>query len=329
MWWTVFLYTFTKFNIGNIYVSNVFYGCIIYYLTKLAFKKEHIDFFIKMVLWVLALNLAYAVVQVFGGEFIYGKLDTPSGDLVSRESITIFGKLFRGRAPFGFMGNTSVLAIFIAMCVPLLVSRGRWWAYTWAGLLLVPLYLLHSSMGMVASLIGALFVLWFRMPRKIWIISAVVLSLLGGAFLWKVDMPGLERIHAWKLMARDCTIHPITGWGLDSFRNITEKKKHVYALNAVKMGKESYAVDKWDKPHNIYISLLFEFGIVGLFLLGGYLRQISIWFNRAVKSSDVLALAGFILVFFIVSIGHFPIFLARLSVFIICVFALLELKIRP
>ena len=310
-------------------MSNVFYGCIIYYLTKLAFKREHIDFFIKMVLWVLAINLAYSVVQVFGGEFIYGTLDKPTENLVSRESITIFGKLFRGRAPFGFMGNTSVLAIFIAMCVPLLMSRGRWWAYTWCGLLLIPLYLLHNSMGIIASMIGALFVLWFRIPRKAWIASVVALSLLGGVFLWKIDMPGLERIHAWKLMARDCTIHPITGWGLDSFRNVTEKKKHIYALNAVKMGKESYAVDKWDNPHNLYISLFFEFGIVGLFLLCGYLRQIILWFRNSVKDSNAIALAGFLLVFLIVSVGHFPLFLGRLATIIVPSIALLELKIRP
>ena len=46
--WTVFLFAFFKFEIGLIYVTNIFFGCLLYYLVKVVFKKEHINFFINI-----------------------------------------------------------------------------------------------------------------------------------------------------------------------------------------------------------------------------------------------------------------------------------------
>ena len=55
--WTVFLYAFFKFSCGNIYVLNVFLGTVLYYIVKVSFKKEHINFYINGVLWFVFANI--------------------------------------------------------------------------------------------------------------------------------------------------------------------------------------------------------------------------------------------------------------------------------
>jgi len=130
----------------------------------------------------------------------------------------------------------------------------------------------------------------------------------------------------WKKAMSDALIHPVKSWGLDSFRNQTKMKKHIYVMNVTK-NKEGQIIhaDIWDNPHNLYVSLLFEWGIISLFILGGLLRYYAIRFNRCVKSPNVVGLAGFLIVLLIVSIGQFPLFLARLACFIVPAAALFEI----
>jgi len=123
---------------------------------------------------------------------------------------------------------------------------------------------------------------------------------------------------------------------LDSYRNVISgenifgkrwDKSFEYIINPEKIGNW-VKVNKWDNPHNLVISLLFEFGLFGLVFLIGYLRQLSIWFRRAVKEPNTIALAGFLIGVLIISMGHFPLFLARIVVFVIPCAALLEINLK-
>ena len=321
LWISVYLFTLSKFAVGFNYVVNIWLGCTIYYLTKLSFKRKHIDFYLNCVLWLVAINLLMAVLQCFGLDFVFWAKE------ITAEGAT---RLIDNNDPSGFMGYKAALGILCAMAIPILGTRGHKWSIPMALTMFVPIYISRASICMVGGIIGLLFVLWYRIDKRIWVSSVVGLALLGGLYVAKVDMPMGHmdtRTNQWKLALRDCTIHPVLGWGIDSFRNITEKKKHIYAMNYTQKGNAQH-FDYWDNAHNLYIQLWFEWGILGLLCLIGYIRQCVIWFGRSVKDPNTLAVTSAMLVFYIVSIAQFPMFLARTACFIIPMFALAEIAWR-
>jgi len=228
------------------------------------------------------------------------------------------------------MGFKACMGVLMALGIPLLATRQHKWAIPMACLLFVPIYLSKSSICIAGGITGLLFVLWFRLSKGLWFGVLGSLCVLGGFYVKFVDMPMgtfMDRIHLWKNVLHDCVIHPWQGWGLDSFRHMTAQKEHLYAMNAQKTSVGMY-VNIWDNPHNIYISLFFEWGIIGLLLLGGYLRDMAIKFKNRMKDSQTLALTGFMIVFFIVSVAQFPMFLARTACFLIPAFALWECQLE-
>ena len=320
--WTIFLFAFFKFETGLIYVTNIFFGCLLYYLVKVSFKKEHISFFINAVLWFAVLNILYMFLQINGYDFIY-RYTAPD--------LTNLGQITQNIIPTGFMGQRQVCGAFLALCVPLLATRRSKWAILGALGLFIPLYFSKAGLAILAAGIGLGFVLWYKIPKKIWFIIVPVVLCFSIIYFIKIDKPDTARKLLWKQVLNDCVRHPVTGWGLDSFRNTTSYKDFKYQLGSREVmsaeGTTIY-IEWWDNPHNLLISLLFEFGIIGLFLLGGYLRQCGIWFLRAVKEPDVIGLAGFIIVALLVSQGHFIMFLARTAVIVIIGVALFEIAVR-
>lgn len=315
LWWTCFLFTFFKFTTGSIYVQNIFTGCVLFYLVKVSFRKQHVSFFLNAFLWFVVINIFYMALQLFDFDFIYIQEVFKKG--ISHSEIN--------KLPIGFMGFTAGMGMLMAFAVPILASRRSIWAKIGSFGLFIPLWLSQSSANVIAGLIGLLFVFFFNISRWKWIaLIALVLS-AGTFYTLKVDRPNPERIPQWKMVLRDAIIHPLTGWGLDSFAHYTERKGHVYST-------QEYADEKrillrvWDNPHSLYVSLFYEWGFLGLFFLGGYLRQSGIRFQKAIKSPNTIALAGFMLVFLVLSGAHFPIFLARLAVIIISVAALYEVS---
>lgn len=290
-------------------MTNIFYGAILYYITKLVFDKKHIDWFIKIVLWVVVANIAYGIIQLFSFDFIYTYSETFQ-----------FTQILNTPSPNGFMGNSAMTADLYCFAIPLMATRSSksiWLSFV----LLIPIFLLHSTTALFTAIVLYMFLLWFKVNKKIWFTILGVLMLLGTVHIVTGEMPGVERFPVWKEALNDCNVHPIKGWGMDSFRKFTSAKMHIYMSNA---GCGS----QWDNPHNLYISLLYEFGFLSLILLGGYIRQLIIWFRNAMKEPNTLALAGFILGFFIVSLGNFPIFVARLAIIIIIVLGLYEVQTR-
>ena len=323
--WTIFLFSLFKFGIGGNYLTNIFMGCVAYYLIKISFKKEHINFYINAVLWLIVLNIFQMALQLCRFDFIF--------EMAQYTKLGFMGTI-DNCDPAGFMGYKAGMGCLMAFGIPLLATRPHKWAIPISLTLFLPLYLSQSSMAVAAGVIGLLFVLWYKMKRLHWAGAVAILLLLGTLYVVKVDMPmGMmpNRIHQWKLVLKDAKKHPITGWGLDSFRNITDTKKHIYAMNyseRVVDGQKRQHFDYWDNPHNLYVSLAFEWGIIAFILLIGYLRQCGLWFIRAIKEPNTLALAGFLLVFFLLSFAQFPIFLARLACFIVPIFALWEIQVR-
>lgn len=326
LWWTVFLFSYFKFNFGWIYLANVFYGCVLYYVVKKVFKREHIGYYINILLWVLVLNILYGSLQVMNLDFIFegGVVGSSGGEAL--QGFFTPGNL-QG-APIGLMANTSVMASFIVLCIPLLMSKRNWIAYTATALLIIPLYCLHSFTSLVVGIITIIFMLFFIVPKKVWFILMGLL-IIGFICTFRfVDLPGIERLPLWRLAMIDARQHPIIGWGLDSFRSVHQNKQFTYNMGPIMLSGNKVKTGLWDNPHNLYISIAYEFGFIGLLIMGGYIRQLCIWFKNATKDNETLALFGFIIALLVVSMGQFPLFLARMAIFIIPVFALFELKVR-
>ena len=319
--WTITLFMMFKMQTGLVYVTNMFFGCVLYYMTKVVYKRKHIDHFIKMLLSFVGCNLAYMVLQVLDLDFYYW--------LVIRTTNGSLSTVSNGD-PCGFMGYKAGMGMLMAMTIPLMATRRTKYALLTTLLLFIPIYISRSTICVVGGISGYLLVLWYRVKRCHWWSAVVIMCLLGSLYVIKVDAPmGTlnTRPRQWKVVLRDCTKHPIAGWGLDSFRNFTQLKKINYADSITRVGNIVHVV-QWDNPHNLPISLFFEWGIIGLLLLGGYTRSCIIKFRRSVKSPNVLALSGFLLVFFIVSLAQFPMFLGKFAIFIIPCFALFEISVE-
>ena len=210
--------------------------------------------------------------------------------------------------------------------IPLLYSRGSLTAKIGSLGLLYPLIHLKSSISLLAGVVGLLIVSYYRINRKLWI-GILILGIAGSCWfgLTKDHMP-IDRFKHWQHVLRDGSTHPIVGWGLDSYRNVTEEKKSIYYSSYTDYGEIRY-MEVWDNPHNLLVSLFFEFGIGGIVLLLLYYIDINKKFRRGVKYNNRLGLYSFSIVLLVLSLFHFPMYLARFTCFIIPAFALLETEL--
>lgn len=315
--WSILLYSLFKFRTGQIYITNIFLGATLYYLIKVAFKKEHINFFINGFLWFVALNCFYMICQHYCYDFIFFHANS-------------FGITLNNPPPnvyfYGFMGCSWALGCLLVLAIPLLAAKNTITSKIGAILLFFPLHLCHVSLCMVAGIIGLLFVLWFQIPKIVWATMLIGLILFGGFYINKVDpvMWG-NRGKIWRVALTDAAAHPILGLGLDSFRNETKNKPYKYMQKSKEIGSVMW-VEVWDNPHNLYISLFMEFSLIGLIIFVGYMRGLTLKFIRAIKSDQLIGLAGFIIVFLGISVGHFPIFLGAFMPILIPIFALTEVS---
>jgi O-antigen ligase len=82
-------------------------------------------------------------------------------------------------------------------------------------------------------------------------------------------------------------------------------------------------VNPWDNPHNEFISILYEFGLVGLLLFGALLWDIT---RRLYRDPIVITLYAVFLAYLVSSIGQFPFHLARTgylaAIFLACYYKL-------
>jgi len=322
LWWTLFLFCFFKFETGHTYLSNIFYCSILYYLTKTYFKKKHIKYFFNAIVVLMSINVLYAFIQLAGYDFIYGE-NFLTATAWKNHAINL--------KPTGFMGHASILGYLCALAVPICAMRRSKWGKMTLVLAFAGLYLSKASSCLLIAIIGLIFVSFFRVPRKLWWGIVIVLLIGGGSYLKWVDRPQRARLSQWQVVLRKATVRPITGWGLDSFRNITKTKTFNFATKVNKTWSKNVLhqnVHKWDNPHNLYVSLFFEWGVFGLVFLFGYVYSLFRMFRYSMKSDQTLALGAFCAIVLLISLAHFPMFLARTACFIIPGFALFELSMK-
>lgn len=329
--WSIFSYISHGFQMGQVYLSNIFFGSVLYFFSLGCFKKEDIYKYLNVFIWFVVLNLWYIVPQTLGYDPIYQMtMWTQNGFEGFQES----------NDPVGFMAFRSAMGMLMAMAIPVVMTRTWKLAKLCGFLLIIPIFVSSASIAIIASGFAILFVLWhskFGKMRKFktLIITLLALAFLVGGCLYATKRDDAlrsfgERADQWKLVMRDAMIHPIAGWGMDSFRNITEEKKWHYAkcLNQIQGKDNQFATDIWDNPHNMLVSLFFEGGIIWVIMFLGYFIDITRRFLRSYRMPNTVALYGVMIVAFVLSLSHFPLFLARFMCFLIPMAAMLEIELE-
>src|SRR3990167_9097814 len=147
--WTVFLYSFFKFTSGSEYLSNIFFGSILYLITKKSFKRENINLFLECFLLFVFINIAYGVIQVLGYDFIFHKVVYDySGEK----------EFFENMNANGFMGHQSIVGYLYASAIPILATRESKIAWLGAFLMFIPLVITKTSLCFLTGVIGLMFV---------------------------------------------------------------------------------------------------------------------------------------------------------------------------
>lgn len=167
-----------------------------------------------------------------------------------------------------------------------------------------------------------------------------------------------DRGNMWRLAVQDALSRPFVGMGLDSFRNVGQLKPFLYFKdatnnNALRMtyigGEKPWVapakypikfkdvtdkdgnivkealVNPWDNPHNEFISILYEFGIIGFLIFCALLWDIT---KRLRRDPMIMTIFAVFLVYLVSSIGQFPFHLARTAhlsvIFLACYYKLTE-----
>ena len=314
--WSVALYCYYDFPaMSGIMLMNIFWACLLYQVSYKLITKDNLKHVFTAILWLAVANIVFLCMQKTGNEFIFGRDGVPTNDLV------------------GLMTLKCFMGMFFAICIPIL-AYFNWQLST---IFFLPIYFSESSVAVVGAISGFLFTLWFRSKKAFFAFLAIFLiaGTLYVAHDTKAGMFGY-RFQVWKLSIRDYLKHPIMGWGIDSYGNYGTFKQFMYfqnvngeirsvPLRAWEIQKETglfppmdgfavkgYGLNPWGHPHNEYISVLFEFGIIGFVIWIFLCRDAWIKFFA---SKEVIALASILIVFMIISTGQFPFHVVRLGIF--------------
>ena len=277
---------------------NITFGFLFFYFIKTFIKEKDINKILKLICITALVQIGWLIVQLFKKDFIFYPFDS--------------GSLWSGvGALFGFMGNKAVLGIYLALCLPLFRVYFKWFI----PFVIIGLFISRSSIAIISGLGGLVCFEIFtalcikKFKRVIWV--GLICLILLGIFFYFIDYFGWERIGIWKQMLIQtanwrCSI----GQGMGKFQRLLLKDK---------------TGTMWDNPHNEFLQVYFELGLVGLFLITGYLVNLTKRFIKNFKNEITIVLFSGIVVLLINSLGMFPMQLASTAFLGITYFALLEI----
>jgi len=211
-------------------------------------------------------------------------------------------KFLRAAALGGMLGQPTLVAPFIGMCIPFALVEGRW---VISILMLTAVILTQSAVGVVATIAGVMVVLFFKSPRVFLALGIVCAGIFGFAIYKDRLNTGNEffnssgRLGIWKHIVKDIQepphaktnkIHALTGFGPGSYRYVFVTKHQTEFVRA----------------HNEYLEMIYNIGIIGFVLFGIFVW--SLWSDLAGRifyDDTVLALWASFIIIALAALGTF------------------------
>ena len=273
---------------------NIFFGFFLFYLIREFVNFADIDGILKIVCLTALFQVFWMGIQLVGKDPFWHPI-TCTGARIFDKPVHIVG----------WLGNTNILGAYLAFCLLLFrVYFKKFILFILAGLIVT-----RSTTAVIAAFSGLMCFEFFTAKDykkliKLFLISIGVLILFF-VFIEKTDN---LRFEVWrKLLAQTFNWRCLIGQGLGRFQNL-----RIVHQNTV-----------WDNPHNEYLNIYFELGIVGLVFVFGYLLGL---FRRFLKykTDKSILLFSCIMVVLVESLGMFPFQVATTAFLAITYFALLE-----
>lgn len=214
----------------------------------------------------------------------------------------------------GFIGQSTLVAPFIAMTIPLALYYKKW---TVSAVMCLAVILTQSKMG-----IGALAValIAYSLMQKSFVIKvlAVVLIMLAVSFSYSkilsyksIDSISSGRVGVWADIVKDFVskpdgkMHTVFGWGAGAFN---------YAFS---IRKDS----RFWQAHNEPLEALYNYGLVGVAMIFMFFKKM---FTAVSKTPMAIALLCSLLVVLINSLGNFPTQIAPIYLYCLVIIGLLH-----
>lgn len=366
MLWTVFHGYLSGFNPATVSaMTNVAFGGILYLAITTFAKPYMLPRLFKCFLWVVFFNIAWMGLQkahvLFGLKESFDVWFYPlfPENLGNPSDLLPIG-FFCLPAHLG----AYVSVIFpIALCfvpwlswlflIPIIVSSS---SVAVGGAIAGGLFWLYFYRGKNDEHIE-ISIPRFRRVRLFWAALPFIL-IAGMLYVCVFDAPTGQferRFRAWKQTARLATVNLLQGNGLGSFksgmvldkRNTVEEFREKQPLvglqdnlnflverKTTKMALEGRIIERkadgnldiWDTVHNEYLQMLYELGLVGLFIILGYLWDL--WKKFAIMPKDkyTITLASCLVVIILNAGINFSFHVARNGVAFLILMALFEMK---
>jgi|SRR5215204_2018116 len=170
-------------------------------------------------------------------------------------------------------GLVPALALGVGLIATTRNPAGRWWLAVAIAVLMAGLASSESRGGLIAGLVCALLaVIVFKKSRLATIGGLVALIVVAGAWFmanpaaWqrvtetKADA-GSGRVDLWRIGWRMIGDYPVAGVGLRNFG--VEAPQYTRAPGVLRFVKH---VERRQEPHNVYLALWAETGVIGLLL---------------------------------------------------------------
>ena len=333
MFLNIFSLLYNDFTVGLPQVLNVFLGAVLFMVSRAYFKQNSFMPYVKVLLWLLALNLIWISLQASGIDPLY-----LAQDASGKPQISVTFKDFSG-----LFGIKMANGIFLAIMLPMIAVLNLWLV----PLMAVPLFFCRASIVALAVFVSMSFYLFYTVPRK-WFLAFLSIGLLAGSIYTYLDLKDdyktfVSRFPVWHSAVKYTLQRPL-GWGPDSYRSYTKQKDFLfygdsnydhallikldegkalfqyYEMDNGKMYKRNTSgippdnqLNWWDNPHNEYVQMIFEYGFIGLLILIGFMRDIWFKFRFSSRSPEIVMLMSILIVYAVSGIGHFPMHLARLA----------------
>ena len=271
-------------NLALLTFFSVILACLFYQFTKDKIQKKD---FLDIICIIALVQVSWVYLQIFKLDLLF-KVNPLYKNFVNLNA--------------GFMGNTNLSGILLAICLLAFFRKGWCWCLP---VFIYPFYKINCFTAIMALGIGiAYFILRKSKDSAVCIIMLTLLLLSG----WHKIAGYNPRFDLWERLIPIIKTHPFVGWGIGQYRFIASpiiSKKLVSSLNGT-------------CAHNDLLQLWIDAGLVAVVIAIGFI----VWLFVKYSKNDI-QLTTIVLVGIISSLGFFT-FYTPVAFLILGAMALME-----